>query len=461
MVNFISKLRLCFLPNPTMYLLLLMAFLQSACMKPQPEELLGVNGGTPTQRVHHGGGLPMIVVANPGNYNDIQPSLQAAIDNAVAGSIISIPAGTFVLNKSIVVTKFISIKGAGMDLTALYRSETVPDSTLTGPGWETMFLFNINNTASSNIVISDMSLKSKKPSASPGDGGSLAADFGISMVRCVDFSITRCRFENFGNAAISVDHDDAIAAGLIYKNEFTHNFKGFDGLGLGYGVVVYGANKQWISNPGFGSANFIFIEDNTFNYHRHSVAAGGCGLYVFRYNTVNNNLLSQAIDAHEARLTGLNFYSTRAVEVYNNQVINTLSKDGNPIVQGGSALLLTERAIHIRGGEALIHNNVVQGFRFAVSVENYLLSGIQPYPVFTQIGYNSGVAFGPGHSGADLPQGDGDVFVWNTTFTPVIGQISSGAFYNYQPQYFVEGRDFHLIMKPAYTSYIYPHPRRI
>ena len=60
-----------------------------------------------------------------------------------------------------------------------------------------------------------------------------------------------------------------------------------DHFNLGYGVVIYGEDETWVPDPQFGSGNFIFIEDNTFIEHRHSVACGGTGRYVFRNNHVN------------------------------------------------------------------------------------------------------------------------------------------------------------------------------
>ncbi|HET8963342.1 MAG TPA: T9SS type A sorting domain-containing protein, partial [Chitinophagales bacterium] len=410
----------------------------------------------------------IIKVASPGNDNDIQPAIQKAVNNAVKGDIIELPAGQFIVNKSVVVTKFISIKGAGMDKTILYRSESVSDATLgTSLSWKAIFRFNINSTAKSGIVISDIGLKSKKPSLVDGDGLSVAEDVGIEMINCKDFVITRCKFEYFGNGGVSVTHDDSIVGGLICKNVFSHNVKGYDGLGLGYGVVIYGANKKWLNNPRFGSSNFIFVEDNTFDYHRHSIAAGGCALYVFRYNTVKNNTAasaSHAIDAHEARLVkGGNYYSTRAIEVYNNSIINTKFKDGTGkvangtlIVPGKSVDLLTECAIRTRGGEAMIHDNYIEGYRFGVGL---VTPEETSYPFSFQQGYLSGLKYGVNHKGVDGDKASGDVFIWSDKFKFYNTKSSQNVyFHNYTPDLIKEERDYHMFSGPDYTSYIYPHP---
>lgn len=332
-----------------------------------------------------------------------------------------------------------------------------------------MFKFNINKNVSSNISVAGITFKSKIPSASKNDGGSLADDVGINIINCVDFVIAHCRFEYFGNAAVSITHTDTLARGLICKNEFYHNAKGYDGLGLGYGVVVYGANKKWITDPKFGTANFIFIEDNSFDYHRHAIAAGGCALYVARYNTITNNIISgnsstHAIDAHEARggsLRSGNYFSTRAIEVYNNTIINTTFHDGTPIVKGQKVDKLIERAIIIRGGEAVIYNNTIKGYRFGGGINIDDLPWGSAYPIPYSAGYLSGKTLGSNHSGTNSTQSAGDVFYWGNKFTPYDNSKDSKDFYNYDPQYFIQGRDYHLVPKPGYTPYTYPHPLSI
>jgi hypothetical protein len=411
-----------------------------------------------------------IQITNPGNNKDIQPAINTALRTALDGDILCLPEGVFIFNKSIIVSKFISFKGAGIGKTILYRSPTVPDSLLSfDDQWNVMFCFNINKTMQSNISVTGITFRSKNPSITKGDGGSLASDIGIRFIKCVDFVVSHCRFEYFGNGAVSVVHSDTLARGLICKNEFYRNAKGFDGLGLGYGVVVYGDNNQWVSNPKFGSNNFIFIESNTFDYHRHAIAARGCGLYVARYNTITNNIISQdnsthAIDAHEARggkLGNGNYFSTRAIEVYNNTILNTTFYGGKPIVSGQKASMLIERAIAIRGGEAVVYGNTIKGYRFGGSVGIAVFPWGTNYPLPYSPGYISGSALGANHSGTNVSQGNGDAFFWGNKFTPYDNLPESNVFYNYDPSHFVLGRDYHVQAKPGYVPYTYPHPHTL
>ena len=415
--------------------------------------------------------MSTIKITSPGNNNDIQPLIQKAADSAINGDTIELPEGQFVVNKSITVKKFVSIKGQGKDKTILYRSESTPDNTLSNDSsWRGIIRYVTNSLISSGVIISDLTVRSKKPSLVNGDGLSLAADIGIEMVNCIDFVITRCKIENFGNGGVSIYHDDEKASGLIHNNEFNHNCKGYTALGLGYGVVIYGANKKWINDPKFGSSNFIFVENNTFDYHRHSIAAGGCALYVFRHNTVKNNIAgntAHAIDGHEARLEGVdNYYSTRAFEVYNNTIINTMFKDGTGNVANGTSIVagknpswLVECAIRPRGGEALIYGNYIEGYRFGIGVVNANATSSSTYPTPYQSGYDSAIKYGANHTGFDGDKGAGDVFIWGNNYkTYAVGNSQCVEFYNYTPSNLKLSRDYHMVAKPNYTGYTYPHP---
>ncbi len=409
------------------------------------------------------GEAKVITVQNPGNNKDIQPFLAKAVNEAVAGDEIQLPAGEFKFTGIVVIEKKVSISGAGMDKTILYRTQEESDDLLSDEH-KYMLLYEINSTQSANIKISQIGFRSKKPQAGKQQQ-SLAKDIAIKLIGCVDFSISNCRFQFFGEAAVAVNHADEVSKGLIYKNEFLNNARGPNGMGLGYGIVVYGSNKKWITPAGFGTDNFIFIEDNLFIGQRHAIAAGGCGRYVFRYNKVIDNNIgegsSHAVDAHEARQTpGDNYYSARAVEIYNDEIRNNTFMDKKPITKGRLGDQLVENAILIRGGEALIHHNNISGYRFGIGIVNFEVKGKQQYPIFTQPGYSSGLKHGAAHRGQEGDKGDGDLFAWENKFKPYISEDSSQEFYNYREEYFIEGRDYHLQARAGYKPYPYPHPAR-
>ncbi len=411
-------------------------------------------------------------IENPGQNQDIGPILQTAVDTAHDGDTLTLPAGEFALDERVVIRKFISIKGKGRGTggTKLYRREGVPDNVLSSSSWRHMFYYTISTDSPSNIVISDIHFKGKKPSVRAGDGGSVAEDNAIRIDNCRDFVVTNCRFEHFGASAVRVRHKDNLAGGLIYNNEFIHNYK--KNVALGYGVSVYGNNSQWIDNPQFGSGNFIFIEDNYFVGHRHSVAGGGAGRYVFRHNVVADNLYSHAIDAHEARGGTMSqspgYFSTRAYEIYDNSIYNTKFKDGEPFIDSSTredSNRFVRTAIGIRGGEGLIFNNKIEGYRFGIELFVIVhFPGDGDYPVSYQIGFQSGKQLGPRHAGVAMPEGAGDLYIWDNTFIPYRTNDPGFAYFYTtfeRVDRLLKDRDYHLMVKkPDYTPYAYPHPLR-
>jgi len=433
--------------------------------------------------------------------SDIIASIQGYFTVGINGDVIVLPAGSYPCLGVATCTKFISIKGQGKAFTILYRPESASDANCTS--WKDILKYNINSTASSNIVISDIAFKSKRPSmdsnldgngndVTTNDGLSLAADCGVEMIKCKDFVIYNCRFENFGNGGVTVYHDDSIVGGLILKNEFIHNIKGTAGLGLGYGIVIYGMNTKWVYNPEFGSSKFIFIEDNYFDYHKHSIAAGGCAKYVFRNNKVYNNIAANstsAIDMHEARLTpGDNYYAARACEVYNDTIINTTFRNGSgtagladntPVGSTSYTVTsvttriskLTEACIKFRGGSAVVYSNYVQGYRFGLAlVANTVASNSTAYPIPYQTGYLSGLQLGANNTGTSGGNEKDDAwFGTNTVSLYDNGSTVNKYFYNYNDSsatytagsgrpFIKHGRDYHFSMLPGYTAYTYPHP---
>lgn len=462
--------------------------------------------------------MAIIPVTNPGSGNDIRPNLQTAINTAAAsGDIIELPVGSFTYSSTITTTKRFTLRSVSPAIvqwngfaanyniesnslqwisqpsTIIYRSEATTDASLSS-----VPMIRFNDSAGSpqitpttdGVIISDIEFRSKLPSQNgyPANGGptppadnlSLAADYALYFNKSVDFKITRCRFKYFGYAAIRYDHWDSVSRGLIYKCDFDANSKGADGLGLGYGIVVYGQNLTWLTNPQFGSDNFLFIENCTFNLHRHSTSGGGCGRYVIRYSYIQDNIVTyfnscQAIDAHGRRAGSLgsgNYFATHTVEAYNNKIINQYKYDpthtSQKILLDGSSVTgdLIESAIRLKESFHLSYNNIIKGYRFgsAVQVEeiNVYNDGNTGYPQKYTFGEPSAITGGSGTPNGDL----GDSWIWNNTVHLLNGQCFN--FYNYTPSIFTQDRDYHL-SSYAYlnadstgsgTAYTYPHPNR-
>ncbi|MCB0397233.1 MAG: T9SS type A sorting domain-containing protein [Flavobacteriales bacterium] len=428
----------------------------------------------------------VIEVSYPGNDKDILPNITSALNDATDGDVILLPQGRFMISGRIYLKKKISFVGYGIwdeankTGTLLYRDPNASDNDLKNNNAMTMFYVDPQTDETFDIAFSGFTIRGKQPSLKAGDGLSTLADNGIYLRFVNGFRISHMRFEYFGESAVHVVHRDSIAHGLIDHCEFYFNVKdpngeqGNKGLGLGYGVVMYSDNQVWLDDPRFGTDNFIFIEDNFFEFHRHSVAAGGGALYVARYNVVKNNLVASGIDAHESygAPSGGNRFATRAVEIYENTIINTVYRDFTPINPGDEkdVKLVPIEGIGIRGGEAVVHHNTIKGYLYGGRIVDHSFNASKPvvYPLPYQPGYDSGLKLGPNHSGTDPANGEGDLFYWENDFTPhhfdnSNGWYNSVDFYNENPAPkgpFKEGRDYHLVKLPGYVVFVYPHPRQ-
>jgi len=166
----------------------------------------------------------------------------------------------------------------------------------------------------------------------------------------------------------------------------------------------------------------------------------------------------------------VNTFGTRAVEIYNNSIINSTRIDGTtPMANGCPDNQLEERAIGITAGDALVYSNTISGFRFAIGlISSEATASGSPYPYIQQPGWLSGLR-NSGSTGTDNFNGNGDLWYWNNNFTTftLTGGGTCVLFYNYDASggttgtYFTINRDYHAIAKPGYVGYVYPHPDNV
>lgn len=422
--------------------------------------------------------MAVITPTDPGIGNDAYTVIQAAYTSGNDGDLIDVsawPNGDRLFNGVVTSTKKISFKGPGKGL-VFKRSEATPDATIWNgsTGWYYMIKYNINSDFPCGITFSGITLKSKIPSANNGaDGFSMVADRGLGFLNAVDFRVSDCGFENFGDGGLEIRHRDYLARGLVYDCDFTHNVKGATGLGLGYGITVYGEGLNWYPHVGFtlGGPNFIFIEDCTFDYHRHSIATAGGSRHVIRYCDVSNNIAvanAHCLDTHDSRGpgNGTNTFGSRAWEIYNNNLINNKFINGTTLVSGANMSNVQERCIGAISGDGVIHNNICSGYRFMIGYRQTESTSAN-YPWLQQVGYISGRRRGLSNTGVDIISGDGDVWEWNNTFTPYVSSPVNSSQKNFiysdtgpDGNYNAVDRDYHSTAKPGYVPYTYPHPAR-
>jgi len=180
--------------------------------------------------------------------------------------------------------------------------------------------------------------------------------------------IDHCAFTNLFAPAIQIEG----ALGVADHNTFTfrHSGIGIEVKHNAWGGWSYG-DGSWADLPHFGTSKFFFFEDNTFNNNSGVQTGGnidsfGGGRYVARYNIFNNALAN----THGTESGGRQ-RSVRAIEIYNNTFNFTF-----PATAG-----------QIRGGTALIHDNVYSGqIRSGMSLTCY-----REYFPFNMWGGASGV----------------------------------------------------------------------
>ncbi len=261
--------------------------------------------------------LFVLVIEVPCSYAAVitasSPSLSdvaAAVALAKNGDGVLVPAGTSVWTAKLVITNGIVLQGAGMGSTIIVdevpRSGPTPyllGATLGITPWPfrlTGFTFRggVSNTANADYLIRF-------------DG------------RCHTARIDHCRFSYLHGSYVRftgeiygvVDHCIFEGSHTIF---ITVLHDGWNGGSWG--------DRSWADDSYFGSAKFVFVENNSFydsiGYPGVDDCFGG-GRLVLRFNTCTNTILP---GGHGTESSG-RYRGMRAIEAYNNMVIvsNSLS----------------------------------------------------------------------------------------------------------------------------------------
>lgn len=342
-------------------------------------------------------GLGAIVAAATCSMDDVNTAVAAA----GTSDIVTVPAGTCVWTSRVTVSKGITMQGAGIDATIIQR-DTATQGFALRMSANTMWRvtgFTFDGTGIANGM----------------EARGTATDWRIDHNKFIN-SVGRA-IETFG-----------FNYGLIDNNTFEEN-KSSD-------VVVFGDNDTaWTRAVTLGTANAVYIEDNTFLHdtvssNSHSVASNHGARYVFRYNTVNDltaALNTAPVDAHGNRFFGR---GTVSYEIYNNTINSAHSFQG----------------MFIRGGTGIIYNNTLVGdFNLPISLANYQSFTEDSTPC--------------GYMCCTHPCQDQitDLYIWSNTddgvtITPTVRSLGI------QQQHIVLDRDYFLSEKGGSTGFTYPHP---
>jgi hypothetical protein len=273
------------------------------------------------------------------------------------------------------------------------------------------------------------------------------------------------------NRVRSYDRDWHILAQSHIYAVIDHNlFEGQAGA-----IITKGrGDADWTSPLVLGTADWFFIEDNTFTfdangnqYPVNDMQNGG--RIVFRNNTVNNGFFQ----THDQMRNG--YPSGQAYEIYDNKFTTTIQ---------------LHKAIELNSGTGVVFNNSITGtWNYGIGLRDYKTAGPKVNngtldvkacngsdPSDQNVPGNNGWrcryqigTHGIGASAVTFP-----LYVWSNTCDGTDGGCNNGAqaaftddtvdstFSNMPTSaHVVSGRDFinnGTTPKPGYTPYAYPHP---
>jgi len=291
---------------------------------------------------------------------------------------------------------------------------------------------------------------------------------GVWIESVIDFRIDHCAFQDITGGGVIVNGNYAkkvrgVIDHCIFNNTNGYVVANYDECTVGYGVGFgRGYGNLWEDDAtkvlGQYTNYTVFIEDCYFSKWRHCVASNRGAHYVFRHNTIENDFGYSSLDAHGWFETicenpshgiiinpdavydktigkwrcslcgdildaeGSYFYThivgTRAIEFYNNKIINATQ------YYWGA---------QIRGGAGVVFNNIIGGGTYHHFLYFWLDADNRPEGSKVWI-----------H----------DFYIWNNT---LIGGVD--LIVEYDPNnHITEGVNYFLYKPDWYTPYPYPHP---
>jgi hypothetical protein len=400
-----------------------------------------------------------------------QAHVQAAINSASEGDIVSVPAGnctwttTPANTPSVSISKSITLKGAGIDFTI------ITDATgYTYNGNEVAI--KITGAVGRNIRISGFTF-----TGSTYDTKGVIRAVGPSNALWSGLRIDHCRW-NFSKPGV-VALEATGTYGLVDHCTFD-NYGGITVLGLGH----------WYNNLSFsqpnpaGTSNALYVENCTFNNPVSQNIVGNMdaydgGNFVFRFNTVINGGIQTHDTAYDA-LRGVRHY-----EIYNNNFTSNTTYN-------------LARVIYLRGGTGVLFNNIFSGkYTECIDLNNYRsadtghniagfwgycngtndcdgnASGLKGYPCMDQIGRITDQGSGSASACYQTGAGPGPtqplepLYAWNnkcksSSYNASVN-VADNCYNNVcVSDHIKAGRDYYdQTPKPGYTPYPYPHPLAI
>jgi hypothetical protein len=365
------------------------------------------------------------VLANSGSAKDIQ----IAVDEAFAQGIqnVIIPGGVFNFVEAgepwmtVEIPAGVNIFGALTDRDA-YGQVVEWKTILVMPyevteGYHTSFF---KTSANQNFRFSDIKLVGYREI----DPNSDTRYFGIEVFHCKDFRVDHSSFRNLAGCGVEaigscgvVDHDR-------FVNSVGHVEDAYNNCTVWYGVNVSRGSEiqDWEADVtkvfGHYTGYTVFVEDCYFEKWRHCTVGNYGAHVVTRHNKVKDVFAYAVIDAHGygyIKGDGTVSRGTRAMEIYDNQFLNPIQ---------------WANAIWIRGGAAIIFNNVAEGFSQFLFMSQEASDEVPECQVHDVWIWNNNI-------------GDATVSEWHGDKNPI---VENADYFRHAPGTF------------DYVPYQYPHP---
>jgi hypothetical protein len=246
------------------------------------------------------------------------------------------------------------------------------------------------NTGSSTLLrFSGITIKQDSGSTATNNG---VIQFGGSSN---NVRVDHCHFWNAGGLSGSTAFVRTISVyGVFDHNKF--DLAGPKGVDNGVKVGGHGlfgdtsglGNLSWSNPSGFGSANFLFFEDNVYNFSISNDCDHG-GRQVFRHNTFNDSSIQSHPMENDAR-------GCRATEVYQ----NTFTGDSTEVDNIDSFT-----TTGFRGATGLVWGNAVTFVSNLIILQNDRTDGHPFAAPPNGFGYCGTSGVNPGPSNWDQSQG--------------------------------------------------------
>lgn len=339
-------------------------------------------------------------------------NVAAAIAAAANGDDVVIPAGTCTWSSVVTISKPITLRGSGKDITTITLSPT---------GWNGAIVVNAHATL--NTRISNMTLS----------GGGYLIGVNGAYSNSGKVRIDNIKTAPSGNGFVVWFSNQP---GLIDNCQIT--FSGMQEI-----IHVFGDDSaSWARASNMGTGDMLIVENNTFTA---TSGAGPSALTSFegsRWTFRYNHIYAAIIDTHPGWVFG-HTYGGRQWEIYNNTWHTKVYALGD-----------------LKAGTGVIFNNT----SLVGGTIGFHLPTLQMSPCCCVSNLNGTYCTQrPGFGGGQIPE---PIYVWNNTGMSVgpasdsYGTACDSTCGGHQThsQAVRLNIEYYNTAKPGYTPYTYPHP---